>query len=132
MEDGGVLRIEVDQRHLDFATVACINGARRVEHGDALLGRQPGTRVHQSHVTRRQGDGHAGGHQCPLEGLEGHVDGGDEIGAGIARMRVPEQGRVFGVEAFDQDLGGFGLVVGLVERHQAAHSSHTGWPSSSV
>jgi len=61
-----------------------------------------------------------------------HIDGGDEVGTGIARVGIVQLGRMFGVEALDQDLGGFGLVVGLVERHQAAHSSHTGWPSSSV
>ena len=53
LECHGVFRIEVDQRNLDFTTVAGINRARGVEHGDAALDGEPRTGVHQGDVASR-------------------------------------------------------------------------------
>ena len=86
--------------------------------------------MHQRHVSGGQGDRHAGRHQGALERLERHVLGGDQVGARVPGVGVPKLDRMAGIKRFDQDLGVFGLVICLVERHQAAHSSHTGWPSS--
>ena len=86
--------------------------------------------MHQRHVSGGQGDRHAGRHQGALERLERHVLGGDQIGARVPGVGVPQLDRMAGIKRFDQDFGVFGLVICLVERHQAAHSSHTGWPSS--
>ena len=38
------------------------------------------------------------------DALQRHIDGGDEVGTGIARVGIVQLGRMFGVEALDQDL----------------------------
>ena len=57
---------------------------------------------------------------------------GVELGEGQDALEAWDEflDRMAGIKRVDQDFGVFGLVICLVERHQAAHSSHTGWPSS--
>ena len=96
------------------------------------LAASPEPRMHQRHVARRAG-------RSPRRSAPGPARNGFSVTSTAATrsapaspgVGVPQLGRMSpGSSALDQDLGGFGLVVWLVERHQAAHSSHTGWPSS--
>src|SRR5699024_1306327 len=48
------LRVEVDQRNPDLATVAGIDGARRVDDGDPVLARQTRARVDEGRIADRQ------------------------------------------------------------------------------
>ena len=95
-----MLRVEIDQRHFDLATISGIDGAGRVEHGDALLGGKAGARMDQCHISCGQGYRHTGGNQCTLKRFQGHVNGGDQVGAGVARMGVMQPGRVLGGQGF--------------------------------
>ena len=88
--------------------------------------------MHQRHIAGRQCDCHSRGHQRPLERLQRHFFGGAQIGTGISGMGVMQLSRLPGIQRLYQNLDVFRLVVCLVERHQAAHSLHTGCPSSVV
>ena len=79
-----------------------------------------------------QRDRDSGGHQGTLEWTERDVLGGGQISAGVAGMRVSERVGIRLTQVLDQYLGGFRLDIAFIDRHQAAHSLHTGWPSSSV
>ena len=71
VEDGGMLRVEIDQRHFDLATISGIDGAGRVEHGDALLGGKAGARMDQCHISCGQGYSHTGGEPVHAQTVSG-------------------------------------------------------------
>ena len=83
VERHGVFRIKIDQRHLDFATVARVNGSRCVQHGNALFDGKTGPWMYQGHITRWKRYRHSRRHQRPLERLQCDFLGGTQIGAGI-------------------------------------------------
>lgn len=61
---------EVNQDGLNLATIVGINGARRIEDRDAMLGCQAAARTNLRLKTSRQRDGDARRHQATLHGLE--------------------------------------------------------------
>src|SRR4051794_37265683 len=60
----------VDQEHADFATIVGVDGARRVQHGDAVLCGEPGARAHLRLVSLWQCDHEAGRDQRMLAKAE--------------------------------------------------------------
>ncbi len=58
-----LVRVVVDQQHLDLAAVARVDGARGVDDREPVPGRQPRARVHQRDVARRERERDPGRHQ---------------------------------------------------------------------
>ena len=105
-------RVVVDQHHLDLAAVARVDGAGGVDDREAVARRQPGARVDQRDEAVGQRERDPGRHQRPLPRRQRHVDGGHQVGAGVAGMGV-RRGRQVGVEPLQQhlELGGGLLAV---------------------
>ena len=99
----GAGRVVVDDDDLDLAAVAGVDRARRVHQAEPGPGGQPGARVHEGGVPVGQRDRQPGRQHRPLARRERDVDGGDDVGAGVARQGVERQ-RQLGVEARHQDL----------------------------
>ncbi len=66
----GLVAMGVVKQHLDLAAVVRVDGAGRVEHGDAMLERQAGARPDLRLKARLKLDGDAGGDQAPLAGRD--------------------------------------------------------------
>src|SRR6185436_18030308 len=66
-------RIEVDEAHDDLAAVARVDGARRVDDGEAAPRGQARTGVHEARVAGRQRDRDARRHQRAFAGRQHHV-----------------------------------------------------------
>ena len=92
--------VVVDQQHLHLAAVAGVDGAGGVHDRQPVPGGQPRARVHQRDVPLGHRDRDPGRHQRPLPRRQGHVDGGHQVGAGVAGMGVRRE-RELGVEADD-------------------------------
>ena len=114
-------RVEVDERHLDLAAVAGVDRAGRVDQRHAVLHREPGPRVHEGGVPLGQRDRDAGREQHALPRRALGVDGGDEVDAGVARVRVRRQRHV-GVEPPHEHVDGVRRAASRVhlEVRQAA------------
>src|SRR5436190_2355542 len=109
--DAERLLAQIDQDHADFAAIVGVDGARRVGHGDAVLGGQPRAGPDLGLEAQRQGDRDAGRHDPPLQRLELDVglDRGQQVGAGRRRGGVVRQLQVATVrQADDLDLDGLG------------------------
>ncbi len=97
-------RVGVDQQHLEFAPVAGVDQARRVEAGDTVSQGQAAAWLDEAGVALRNGDGGSGRHQGPTTtGCEGDVLGGDQVGASVTLPRVGRQREVVD-EATQRDL----------------------------
>src|SRR5207302_3349682 len=96
-------RIVVDQADPDLAAVTRVDGAWRVDDGQADPRGQTGPRMDETGVAGRQRDRDAGPHNHALARREHGVAGGHEIGAGIAGTRVAGH-RDARVEPGEQDL----------------------------
>ena len=94
----------IDQRHLDLAAIIAVDGAGRIQHGDAMLDRKAGARPHLRLVTVRQCDGKAGRHQDARAGLQS-----DRISA--ARRSMPARPPWF--------IGGQRQVCAVGQTHDA-------------
>ena len=86
--------VEVDQRDLDLATIARVDGARAVDDRKPNAGRQSRARVNQPDHSVRDGDRNARGHQGALPGRQLDVFCAVEVHAGVAvvgsaRQREP-------------------------------------------
>ena len=55
---------EIDQPNLDFAPIIGVDGAGGIDHGDAMLDRQTGSRPHLNFIPRRDGHGKAAANQA--------------------------------------------------------------------
>jgi Protein of unknown function (DUF3093) len=104
-EFDGRAKIVVDQTYPDFPAIARVDGARRVDHGQARTGGQSGPRMDEPGVPGRQRDRDAGSHDRPLPGVDDDVAGGHEIGPGIAGARIGRHGHTR-IEPGEQDLHG--------------------------
>ncbi len=69
--------VQVDQRDLDFATIARIDGSRAVDNGKSDPGRQSRAGMHQSDHAERDGDGYAGTDQGPVPGCQFQILGAE-------------------------------------------------------
>ena len=75
---------EVDEGDFDLAAVVAVDGAGRVDHGDAVLEGQAAARSDLALEPRGDGGDEAGGHEAALEGGEGDGFVGVEVAAGGA------------------------------------------------
>ena len=60
----------IDQDRLDLAAIVAVDGARRIEAGDAVIERQARARPHLRLDAQRQFDGDAAGHRHALAGQQ--------------------------------------------------------------
>ena len=71
--DGESLLAEVGEDHLHFPAIVAVDGARRVEAGDAVLEREARARADLHLVAGRDLDREAGRNGHPLAGLQRQV-----------------------------------------------------------
>ncbi|MNT64915.1 hypothetical protein D3C72_2028550 [compost metagenome] len=100
----------VDQDDPDLAAIVAVDGAGRIQAGDAVLQRQTRAGPHLGLIARLQRDLQPGRDQLALSGgqhdrLElGH--GGAQVHARRSRRLIGGQGQALGVgQAFDADGG---------------------------
>src|SRR6202789_578579 len=97
----------IDQDRLHLAAIVAVDGAGRVEHGDAVVERKAGTWAHLGFISLRQRNRDAAGHRGARAGREFDVahDGGEKIEAGGAFRRIVRQGGIGGMrQAPDREL----------------------------
>ena len=90
-----VLRVGVEQDHLDLVAVAGVDQPGRVGHGDAVAQGQTAAGEHEAGVPRRNGHGQPGRHQRPpAAGGDDRVLSGQEVEPGVTRPCVRREGQV--------------------------------------
>lgn len=102
-------RIEVDQRDLDFAAVAGVDGTGTVDDRKPNARSQSRPRVHQADHAERDGDRYARAHQGAPPGLEFDVFGAVEVDPRVAFVGAGGQ-RKLGVKADDGQTGRHGAT----------------------
>ena len=85
--DDEVFLREVDEQHHDFAAIVGINGARRVEHGDAMLQGKTAARTYLRLISHWQSHEKARRNQSALHRMEhdGFVDVSTQVHARTLR-----------------------------------------------
>lgn len=84
MHHDGLDGVKIDQRHLDFAAIARIDGSRAVDDRKPKPRGQPRTGVNQTDHPVRDGDRNAGSHQGPMPGLQLDLLRAVEIHPGVS------------------------------------------------
>jgi len=98
-----VVGIGVHQQHLHLASVAGVDDARRVQHGDAMVQGQPTARHHEAHPPHGNGHRDTGGNQHPSSVAGYHdVVTRHQVQPRVARARIGRK-RKFSIEANDLD-----------------------------
>ena len=105
----GLDRIEVDQRDLDLAAIARVDGAGTVDDRKPYPRSQSRTRVDQADHSERNGDRDARSHQGTLPGAQLDVFCAVEIDPGVAVVGAAGQ-RQPGVEADNGQTGRHGAT----------------------
>jgi len=105
----GLGRIEIDQRDLDLAAVARVDGAGAVDDRKPHSRRQSRARVDQAHHSERNRDRDARSHQGTLPWVQLDVFCAVEVDPGVAGMGAAGQ-REFGVETDDGQTGRHGAT----------------------
>ena len=77
----------IDQNNLELAAIACVDRARRVENGHAVLGGKTAARADLRLISLRQFDRQSGRNAAVAVGLEREVFGGVQIKARVILMR---------------------------------------------
>jgi hypothetical protein len=107
LEADWLVPVRVEQRHLDLAPVARVDGPRCVHDRHPVVRGQAGPGVHERRVPRGQRDGQPGPHQRTLAGGQLNVLGRRQVRARIPGMGIRRQ-RDAGIKTFDQHVG-FGM-----------------------
>lgn len=102
-------RVEVDQRDLDLAAVAGIDGTGTVDNRKPNARSQSRPRMYQADHAERDGDRHARAHQGAPAGLEFDVFGTEEIDPRVTFVGAGGQ-RKLGVKADDGQTGRHGAT----------------------
>jgi len=84
VDHDGLDRVEVDQRNLDLAAIARVDGARAVDDRKPYPRSQSRAGVDQADHSERNGDRNAGPHQGTLPGLQLDVFCAVKIDPGVA------------------------------------------------
>ena len=89
LHDEGLLG-EVHEYDAHLATVIGVDGAGRIENGDAFLQGQSGAGAHLGFITGGEGQEKSGGNEAALQGLQrdGSVEIGAQVKAGTQRGGV--------------------------------------------
>ena len=99
-----VVRIGVDQQHLELAAVARVDEARGVETGHAVLERQPAAGLHEAGVALGDRDRGARGHERAAASTgQQHLVAGNEVGTGVTGAGVSRE-RQIGIETEEWDV----------------------------
>lgn len=101
--------VEIDQRNLDLAAVARVDGARAVDDRKSDARGQSRARVDQADHPVRNGDRDARSHQGTSPGVQLDVFGAVEIDPGVAVMGAAGQ-RKPGVKADNGQTGRHGAT----------------------
>jgi hypothetical protein len=80
--------VEVDQRDLDLATIARIDGAGTIDDRKPYARRQSGARMDQPHHAQRDRNRNARSHQGALPWRQLEVFGAEEINPGVTFVRA--------------------------------------------
>jgi len=84
-----LVRVVIDQAHLELAPVARVDEAGGVEAGDTVLESESATGLDEAGVSLRKGDGDTRGNQGPAPPSgELDVDAGNEVDPCVAGARV--------------------------------------------
>ncbi|SOJ54562.1 hypothetical protein MSIMFB_02052 [Mycobacterium simulans] len=102
-------RVEVDQRDLDLATIARVDGARAVDDRKPHTRRQPRARMNQPNHAKRDGYRNTRPHQGALPRCQLDVFGAVEVYASVAIMSAAGQ-RKPGVEPDNGQSGRHGAT----------------------
>jgi len=105
----GLDRVEIDQRNLDLAAIARVDGARTVDDRKAHACRQSRARVDQADHSERNRDRDAGSHQRASPGVQPDLFCAVKIDPGVAVVGTTGQ-RKFRVEADDGQTGRHGAT----------------------
>lgn len=99
----GLIGIVINKAHLNLTAILRIDGARRVDHGNPVLGRQARTRVDQTYRAHWQGKSNASADERALSGAQSSVMRGVEIRASIATMGSLRQRKLL-INALDLNV----------------------------
>ncbi len=84
-----LVRVVIDEAHLQLAPVAGVDEAGGVEAGDTVLESESATGLDETGVPLRKGDGDTRGNQGPATpSSEFDVDAGNEVDPCVAGARV--------------------------------------------
>lgn len=109
VHDDRLGRVQVDQRNLDLAAIARVDGTRTVDDRKSNARSQSRPGMHQADHPERDGDRHACSHQGPSPRFQFDVFGAVEIDPGVAFVGAAGQ-RKFGVKADDGQTGRHGAT----------------------
>jgi hypothetical protein len=116
-----VLGVRIQQDHHDLATVPGVHGAGRVDNGDSVPSRQPGSRMHECCVPIWQRYRHPGADNCALAWTKLHISDNEQVAARIPWVRAFWH-RQAGIQPLDQDfhrcwpVAAHGIRLPLVRR----------------
>lgn len=99
----GLIGIVINKAHLNLTAILRIDGARCVDHGNPVLGRQARTRVDQTYRAHWQGKSNASADERALSGAQSSVMRGVEIRASIATMGSLRQRKLL-INALDLNV----------------------------
>lgn len=99
----GLFGIVINKAHLNLTAILRIDGARRVDHGNPVLGRQARTRVDQTYRAHWQGKSNASADERAFSGAQSSVMRGVEIRASIATMGSLRQRKLL-IKALDLNV----------------------------
>jgi len=109
VHNDGLGRVEIDQRNLDLATIARVDGAGTVDDRKSNARSQSRTRMDQADHSERNGDRHAGSYQRPPARVEPDLFSAVQVDTGIALVGATGQ-REFGVKTDDGQTGRHGAT----------------------
>jgi hypothetical protein len=98
-----MVRIGVQQYYLDLATVPGVHCARRIDNGDAVTGRQAGTRMHEGGIPIGERDSYPGTNDRSLTGTKLDVRCQVQVAASVTGVSGGGQRQSL-IEPLDQDL----------------------------
>lgn len=111
------VRVEIDQTHLELASITCIHGARRIHDGQTRFCGKSGTRMDESDSADRQGNRNTRTNEGTAAGLDSDIAGGAQIHTGITGMCTLRNRQVW-----VQSLQGDGEMIAHVGQDYSAQT----------
>ncbi len=121
-----LVRVGVDEDDSDLAAEARVDEPRSVETGHAVANGETAAGEHQPGVTFGDRDREASRDERPPAGrIENDVTGGDEVGSGIAGVRIGGRRRVGfqGGEGYIEHRGRVALCLGSMRAHEQVRTT---------
>lgn len=99
-DHNGRFEIVIDEADFDFAAVASVDSARRIDDRQAGTRGQTGPRMDQSHRSHRQGDRNPGADQLATARLQDQIGRGKQVYSSVTGVCASRE-REFRIEATD-------------------------------